>query len=172
VRGHDFLDTHWGKVMPDGVDDLTHNGGGGRVGVDHATAEWAVATVQQWWQRLGPWRYPQAQQVRLTADGGGSHGRRSRLWQVERQKLSDTTGLEVHVCHVPPGTSTWHKMDHRLLCHLTEHWRGRPLVSQEVIIPLMAHTTTEAGWRVEAALDPTPSETGNKGSEAELAQVN
>jgi hypothetical protein len=172
VRVHDFLDKHLGKVIPYGVYDLTQNCGWVSVGVDHDTAEFAVATVQQWWQRMGQWRYPQAQQVLLTADGGGSNGSRSRLWKVELQKLSDTTGLEVHVCHFPPGTSKWNKIEHRLFCHITENWRGRPLVSQEVIINLIANTTTEAGLRVEAAIDPTPYETGKKVSDAELAQVN
>jgi hypothetical protein len=172
VRVHDFLDKHLGKVIPYGVYDLTQNCGWVSVGVDHDTAEFAVATVQQWWQRMGQWIYPQAQQVLVTADGGGSNGTRSRLWKVELQKLSDTTGLEVYVCHFPPGTSKWNKIEHRLFCHITENWRGRPLVSQEVIINLIANTTTEAGLRVEAALDPTPYETGKKVSDADLAQVN
>jgi hypothetical protein len=155
-RVHDFLEKHWGTVVPDGVYDLTQNCGWVSVGVDHATADFAVATVQQWWQRMGQRMYPQAQQVLLPAEGGGSHGSRSRRWKVERQKLSDTTGREVHVCHVPPGTSNGKKIEHRLCCHITENGRGRPLVSQEVIVTLLANTTTEAGLRVEAAIDPTP----------------
>ena len=170
-RVQDFLDKHVGNVMPDGIDDLTQNCGGVSVGVDHDTAACAVATVQQWWQRMGQGRSPQAPQVLMTADGGGSNGSRSRLWKVALQKLSDTTGLEVHVCHFPPGTRTWQKIEPRLCCHITENWRGRPLVSQEVSINLMANTTTAAGLRVEAALDPTPSKTGKKVSDAELAQV-
>jgi hypothetical protein len=172
VRVHDFVDQHLGNAMPYGVYDMTQNCGWVSVGVDHDTAEFAVATVQQWWQRMGQQMYPQAQQVLMTADGGGSNGRRSRLWKVALQKLSDATGLAVRVCHFPPGTSTWHKIAHRLLCHITENWRGRPLVSHEVIVHLIANTTTEAGLRVEAALDPTPYETGKKVSDAELAQVN
>jgi hypothetical protein len=116
--------------------------------------------------------YPQAQQVLLTADGGGSNGSRSRLWKVALQQLSDVTGLEVHVCHFPPGPSKWNKIEHRLFCHITENWRGRPLVSHEVIVNLIANTTTDAGLRVEAALDPAPYETGKKVSDADLAQVN
>jgi hypothetical protein len=172
VRVHDFLDKHLGKVIPYGVYDLTQNCGWVSVGVDHDTAEFAVATVQQWWQRMGQRMYPQAQQVLLTADGGGSNSSRSRLWKVALQKLSDTTGLAVHVCHFPPGTSKWNKIEHRLFCHITENWRGRPLVSQAVIVNLIANTPTEAGLRVEAAIDPTPYETGKKVSDAELAQVN
>jgi len=172
VRVHDFLDKHLGKVIPYGVYDMTQNCGWVSVGVDHDTAEFAVATVQQWWQRRGQRMYPQAQQVLITADGGGSNGSRSRLWKVALQKLSDATGLEVRVCHFPPGTSKWNKIEHRLFCHITENWRGRPLVSHEVIVHLIANTTTEAGLRVEAAMDPTPYETGKKVSDAELAQVN
>jgi len=172
VRGHDFVDTRVGKAIPDGVYDMTPNGGWVSVGVDHDTAELALATMRQWWQRMGGRMYPKAQPVLMTADGGGSHGSRSRLWKVAWQKLSDTTGLEVRVCHLPPGTSTWNTIAHRLLCHLTQNWRGRPRVSHAVLVNRMANTTTEAGLRVEAALDPSPSETGKKVSDAELAHVN
>ena len=172
VRVHDFLDKHLGKAIPYGVYDMTQNCAWVSVGVDHDTAEFAVATVQQWWQRMGCHMYPQAQQLLITADGGGSNGSRSRLWKVELQKLSDATGLEVSVCHFPPGTSKWNKIEHRVFCHITENWRGRPLVSREVIVNLIANTTTDMGLRVEAALDPHPYETGKKVSDAELAQVN
>lgn len=172
VRVHDFMDKRLGKAIPYGVYDMTQNCGWVSVGVDHDTAEFAMASVQQWWQRMGKQMYPQAQQVLITADGGGSNGRRSRLWKVALQQLSDATGLDVCVCHLPPGTSKWNKIEHRLFCHITENWRGRPLVSHEVIVNLIAHTTSEAGLRVEAALDPTPYETGKKVSDEELAQVN
>ncbi len=172
VRVHDFIDKHLGKAIPYGVYDMTQNCAWVSVGVDHDTAEFAVATVQQWWQRMGCHMYPQAQQVLITADGGGSNGSRSRLWKVELQKLSDVTGLEVSVCHFPPGTSKWNKIEHRVFCHITENWRGRPLVSREVIVNLIANTTTDMGLRVEAALDPNPYETGKKVSDEELAQVN
>jgi Rhodopirellula transposase DDE domain len=172
VRGHDFVDKRWGKAMPSGVYDMTHNCGGVRVGVAHDPAELAGASGQQGWQRRGQRLYPHAQHVLMTADGGGSHGRRSRVWKGALHTLSDATGLEVRVCHVPPGTSKWHKSAHRLCCHLTEHWRGRPLVSHEVIVNLMAKTTTEAGLRVEAALDPALYETGKKVSDDQLAQIN
>jgi DDE family transposase len=172
VRVYDFVDQHLGKAIPYGVYDMTQNCGWVSVGVDHDTAEFAVATVQQWWQRMGRAMYPKAQEVLITADGGGSNGSRSRLWKVQLQQLSDATGLKVCVCHLPPGTSKWNKIEHRLFCHITENWRGRPLVSHEVIVNLIAHTTTEAGLRVEAALDPTPYETGKKVSDEALAQVN
>jgi hypothetical protein len=116
--------------------------------------------------------YPTAQQLLITADGGGSNGSRSRLWKVELQKFSDATGLEVSVCHFPPGTSKWNKIERRLFCHITQNWRGRPLVSHKVIVNLIANTTTEVGLRVEAALDPRAYETGKKVSDATLAQVN
>jgi hypothetical protein len=172
VRVHDFLDKRLGKAIPYGVYDMTHNCGWVSVGVEQDTAEFAVASVQQWWQRMGQRMYPPAQQVLITADGGGRNGSRSRLWKVALQTMSNATGLEVSVCHFPPGTSKWNKIEHRLCCHSTENWRGRPLVSHEAIVNLMANTTTEAGLRVEAALDPAPYETGKKGSDDELAQVN
>jgi len=171
VRGHDVLDKRVGTARPDGVYDMTHTCGGVSVGVDQDTAECAVASVPQWWQRMGPRMSPPAQPVLMTADGG-SNGSRSRLWKVARQTLSHATGLEVSVGHCPPGTSQGHKLEHRLCGHITENWRGRPLVSQEVIVNRMANTTTEAGLRVEAALDPAPYETGNKVSDDDLAQVN
>ena len=172
VRVYDFIDKHLGKAIPYGVYDITQNCGWVSVGVDHDTAEFAVATLQRWWQQLGRGMYPKAQQLLITADGGGSNGSRSRLWKVEVQKFSDITGLEVKVCHLPPGTSKWNKIEHRLFCHITENWRGRPLVSREVIVNLIANTTTQAGLRVEAALDPSPYETGKKVSDEELAHVN
>ena len=171
VRVHDFPDKRLGKAIPYGVYDMTQNCGWVSVGVDHDTAEFAVATVQQWWQRMGRRMYPQAHQVLITADGGGSNGSRSRLWKVALQELSDATGLEVSVCHFPPGTSKWNKIEHRLFSHITENWRGRPLVSHEVIVHLIANTT-QGGLRVEAALDSNPYETGKKVAAEELARVN
>lgn len=172
VRVYDFVDKRLGKAIPYGIYDLTQNCGWVSVGVDHDTAEFAVATLQQWWQRMGKPRYPQAQQLLITADGGGSNSSRSRLWKVELQKFSDSTGLEVSVCHFPPGTSKWNKIEHRMFCHITENWRGRPLVSREVIVNLIANTTTETGLHVEAELDLASYETGKKVSDEELAQVN
>jgi hypothetical protein len=172
VRVHDFMDKRLGKAIPYGVYDVTQNCGWVSVGVDHDTAEFAMATVQQWWQRMGREMYPNAQQLLINADGGGSNGSRSRLWKVELQKLSDATGLEVSVCHFPPGTSKWNKIEHRMFCHISENWRGRPLVSLEVIVNLIANTSTQRGLHVEAALDPNSYPTGKKVSDRELAEVN
>ena len=172
VRGHDCVDKRVGKALPDGVYEMTQNCGWVSVGVDHDPAELALAIVRQWWPRMGCRMYPKAQQVLMTADGGGSNGSRSRLWQVAWPKCSDTTSLEVSVCHFPPGTRTWNQMEHRLLCPITQNWRGRPLVSHEVIVNLIAHTTTAAGLRGEVVVDLCPYQTGKKVSDAELAQVN
>ena len=172
VRMYDFIDKHLGKAIPYGVYDMTQNCGWVSVGVDHETAEFAVATLQRWWQQMGQRMYPQAQQLLITADGGGSNGSRLRLWKVAVQKFSDATGLEISVCHFPPGTSKWNKIEHRLFSQITENWRGRPLLSLEVIVNLIANTATEAGLHVEAALDLNPYKTGKKVSDEELAQVN
>jgi hypothetical protein len=172
VRVYDFIDKHLGKAIPYGVYDMTQNCGWVSVGVDHDTAEFAVAALQRWWQQMGQRMYPQAQQLLITADGGGSNGSRLRLWKVAVQKFSDATGLEISVCHFPPGTSKWNKIEHRLFSQITENWRGRPLVSLEVIVNLIANTTTDSGLHVEAALDLNPYETGKKVSDEELAQVN
>jgi hypothetical protein len=172
VRVYDFIDKHLGKAIPYEVYDMTQNCGWVSVGVDHDIAEFAVATLQRWWHQMGQRMYPQAQQLLITADGGGSNGSRLRLWKVAVQKFSDATGLEIRVCHFPPGTSKWNKIEHRLFSQITENWRGRPLVSLEVIVNLIANTTTDAGLRVEAALDLNPYETGKKVSDEELAQVN
>jgi Rhodopirellula transposase DDE domain len=172
VRVHDFPDQHLGKVIPYGVYDLTQNCGWVSVGVDHDTAEFAVATLQQWWQRMGKQTYPDAHQLLVTADAGGSNSSRSRLWKSELQKLSETTGLDVSVCHFPPGTSKWNKIEHRLFSHITENWRGRPLVNHEVVVNLIANTSTRAGLYVEADLDLNPYPIGRKISDEELARVN
>ena len=172
VRVYDFIDKHLGKAIPYGVYDMTQNCGWVSVGVDHDTAEFAVATLQRWWQQMGQRMYPQAQQLLITADGGGSNGSRLRLWKVAVQKFSDATGLEISVCHFPPGTSKWNKIEHRLFCQITENWRGRPLLSLEVIVNLIANTTTDAGLQVKAALDLNSYKTGKKVSDEELAQVN
>jgi DDE family transposase len=172
VRVYDFIDKHLGKAIPYGVYDMTQNCGWVSVGVDHDTAEFAVATLQRWWQQMGQRRYPQAQQLLITADGGGSNGSRLRLWKVAVQKFSDATRLEISVCHFPPGTSKWNKIEHRLFSQITENWRGHPLLSLEVIVNLIANTSTDSGLQVEAALDLNPYKTGKKVSDEELAQVN
>jgi hypothetical protein len=171
VRVHDFPDKALGKVTPYGVFDLTANQGWVSVGTDHDTATFAVDSVQRWWDQMGAPLYREATDLLLTADGGGSNSSRSRLWKVELQRLADATGLRVHVCHFPPGTSTWNKIEHGLFCHITQNWRGRPLVSHEVIVELIGHTTTTKGLRVQAELHQRPYPTGPTVSDDTLATV-
>lgn len=171
VRVHDFPDKTLGKVTPYGVFDLTANQGWVSVGTDHDTATFAVDSVQRWWEQMGTPLYQGATDLLLTADGGGSNSSRSRLWKVELQRLADATGLRVHVCHFPPGTSKWNRIEHGLFCHITQNWRGRPLVSHEVIVELIGHTTTRKGLRIQAELNPRPYPTGTKVSDDALAAV-
>ena len=160
VRVYDFVDKEWGRALPSGVYDLTAKQGWVSVGTDHDTAQFAVETLRRWWQHMGSPAYPHAQELLIIADGGGSKGSRSRLWKVALPRLADTTGLRLTVCHLPPGTSKWNKIAHRMLCHITEHWRGRPLISHEVIVNLIAHTTTQTGLRIHAELDTATYPTG------------
>jgi len=171
VRTHDFPDKTLGKVAPYGIYDLTANTGWVSVGTDHDTASFAVDTLHRWWQQMGHTTYPAATELLLQADSGGSNSSRSRLWKVEVQRFADATGLRVHVCHFPPGTSKWNKIEHRLFAHITENWRGRPLVSHEVIVNLIGHTTTRQGLRVQAELNTKVYPTGTKVSDATLATV-
>jgi hypothetical protein len=154
-----------------GVYDLTANQGWVSVGITHDTAEFAVATLHRWWQQMGSRVYPHAQDLVVTADSGGSNGRRCRRWKVELQKLADTTGLWISVCHFPPGTSKWNKIEHRLFCHITENWRGRPLLSHAIIVNLIGHTTTRTGLQIQAELDRHIYRTGIKVSKVELDAV-
>lgn len=153
MQVHGFIDPKWGKVIPYGVYDLAANLGWVSVGVDHDTAEFAVATLRRWWQHLGSEMYPGMKRPLVTADGGGSNGSRCRLWKVKLQELADETGLEVTVCHFPPGTSKWNKIEHRMFCHITQNWRGRPLVDLETVVSLIGSTTTETGLEIHAELD-------------------
>ncbi len=171
VRVHDFVIPELGKVAPYGVYDVTHNLGWVNIGIDHDTAAFAVASIRRWWERLGQPRYPAAQRVLVTADGGGSNGTRVRLWKVELQKLADDTGLEFSVCHLPPGTSKWNKIEHRLFSFISQNWRGTPLISHAVIVNLIAATTTKTGLAVECALDTRTYPTGIVVTDEELAQV-
>jgi hypothetical protein len=132
------------------------------VGVDHDTAEFAVETVRRWWRHMGSRVSPKAKRLLITADGGGSHSSRCRLWQVEWQRLADETGLRISVCHFPPGTSKWNKIEPRMFCHIPENWRGRPLVSREVVANLIGHTTTTTGFAIQAALDDHSYPTGRE----------
>jgi len=171
VRTRDFPDKALGKVIPYGVYDPTANAGWVSVGVDHDTAEFATESIWRWWEEMGQVRYRQAKELLVTADGGGSNGSRSRLWKVGLQQLADRIGLRISVCHFPPGTSKWNKIEHRMFCHITKNWRGRPLVSRAVVVNLIANTTTEAGLEIQAALDLNSYETGVKVSDEELAKV-
>jgi hypothetical protein len=168
VRVDDFVDTELGRAIPYGVYDLTANQGWVSVGTDHDTAQFAVETLRRWWRHMGSPAYPDAQELLLIADGGGSNGSRSRLWKVALQRLADETGLRVTVGHLPPGTSKWHKIEHRMFCHITANWRGRPLVSHEVIVNLIAHTTTQTGLRIRAELDTSAYPTGLKVTDEEM----
>jgi hypothetical protein len=153
VRVHDFLDPDLGKAIPYGVYDLAHNEGWVSVGIDHDTAEFAVNAIRLWWTRMGRRRFPRARTLLITADGGGSNGPRSRLWKWALQRLADDFGLTLSVCHLPPGTSKWNKIEHRLFSFISQNWRGKPLVSHQAIVNLIAATTTRTGLRVKAALD-------------------
>jgi len=162
VEVHDFPSKTLGKVIPYGVYDEATNTGWVSVGVDHDTAEFAVETVRRWWRHMGSQTYPKAKRLLITADGGGSNGSRCRLWKVELQRLADETGLRLSVCHFPPGTSKWNKIEHRMFCHITENWRGRPLVSRAVVVNLIGHTTTTTGLAIQSALDDHSYPTGRE----------
>jgi hypothetical protein len=171
VQTHDFIDPQVGKVAPYGVYDLTANSGWVSVGIDHDTAEFAAQSIRCWWREMGRQCYPQAQRLLITADAGGSNGYRLRLWKVALQWLADELGLEIWVCHFPPGTSKWNKVEHRMFCHITRNWRGRPLLSHQVIVQLIGHTTTAEGLKVKARLDRHKYPTGVKVTKAELQTV-
>jgi hypothetical protein len=171
VRVHDFLDKTKGKAIPYGVYDILNNQGWVSVGIDHDTAQFAANSIRRWWREMGRRRFPQASQLLITADGGGSNGSRSRLWKLALQGLADDLGLRLKVCHFPPGTSKWNKIEHRLFSFITQNWRGRPLVSHQAIISLIAATTTQAGLIVKAALDTNHYETRLKVTNAELDRL-
>ena len=171
VRVHDFAIPELGRVSPYGVYDLAANAGWVSVGIDHDTAAFAVATIRRWWLSAGQARYPGARRLLITADGGGSNGSRVRLWKWELQRLADETGLTIRVCHFPPGTSKWNKIEHRLFAFITQNWRGKPLVSHAVILSLIAATTTTAGLTVESHLDTDPYPAGQKVSDAQMATI-
>ena len=173
VRVHDFIDKapDKGRVTPYGVYDLTANEGWVSVGTDHDTARFAAETILKWWKEMGRPRYPHATELLITADGGGSNSSRCRLWKIALQELADATGLTLHVSHFPPGTSKWNKIEHRLFCHVTQNWRGRPLVSHDLIVKLIGSTTTKTGLKVKAALDEMVYESGIKVTDQELEAV-
>jgi transposase len=171
VRVHDFRDPDQGKVAPYGVYDIAANQGWVSVGIDHDTAAFAVESIRRWWWEMGQPLYPEARRLLITADCGGSNGYRVRLWRVELQKLADELNLTIQICHFPPGTSKWNKIEHRMFCHITNNWRGRPLVSREVVVNLIGNTTTAAGLRIRAQLDDNSYEAGIKVTDEELANL-
>lgn len=171
VNTHDFPDPHLGKGIPYGVYDQGADEGWVSVGISADTAEFAVATIERWWREMGSQRYPDARHLMITADGGGSNSVRGRLWKTSLQGLADRLGLRLWVCHYPPGTSKWNKIEHRLFSRITQNWRGRPLISVEVIVNLIANARTAKGTRVRAALDTATYEKGKQVTPEELAQV-
>jgi transposase len=171
VRVHDFIDPELGKVAPYGVYDLTANTGWVSVGIDHDTAEFAVESIRRWWREMGAPTYPHAHRLLITADCGGSNGNRVRLWRRELQNLADELRLTVQVCHLPPGTSKWNKIEHRMFCHITANWRGRPLLSRQVVVNLIGSTTTQNGLRIRADIDENMYAKGIKISDEELATL-
>jgi hypothetical protein len=171
VSTHDFPDRELGKAIPYGVYDLAANAGWVNVGTDHDTAAFAVESIRRWWKSAGRGDYPHARRLLITADAGGSNGYRTRAWKTELAVLAAQTGLEITVCHFPPGTSKWNKIEHRLFSHITLNWRGRPLTSHEVIVNSIAATTTRTGLAVRAELDPGSYPTGAKVSDAQMAAV-
>ena len=168
VNVHDFKDKELGKAIPYGVYDITDNTGWVSVGVTHDTAQFAVNAVRLWWEKMGHGRYPDADRLLITADGGGSNGYRTRLWKTELAALATDTGLQITVCHLPPGTSKWNKIEHRLFSHISMNWRGRPLTSHDVIVASIAATTTRTGLSVHAELDTTTYPTGVKIPDAQM----
>jgi len=171
VNVHDFPDKKLGKAIPYGVYDLACNEGWVSVGIDHDTAEFACASIQRWWNEMGAARFPRANELLITADGGGSNSSRNRLWKKSLQFLANELGITLRVCHFPPGTSKWNKIEHRLFCFITKNWRGRPLTTYEVIVNLIASTTTKTGLIVRAALDSRQYETGVKVTDEELEHL-
>lgn len=171
VRVHDFIIPGQGKAIPYGIYDLARNEGWVSVGIDHDTASFAVNAIQRWWDLMGREAYPEATSLLITADGGGSNGSRVRLWKWELQQLADRTGLSITVCHLPPGTSKWNKIEHRLFSHIAMNWRGKPLVSLAAIVSLIGSTKTERGLRVRAEIDPGEYATGVVISNAQMAGV-
>jgi transposase len=172
VKTHDFPDPKLGKAVPYGVYDIHGNEAGVSVGISHDTAEFAVEAIRRWWGKLGKQRYGAVKRILVTADSGGSNSSRSRLWKLELQKWVDETGIIVEVCHYPPGTSKWNKIEHRLFCHITENWKGTPLETLEIVVESIGKTTTKTGLEVHAWLDAGKYEKGRKVSDEELAQCN
>jgi hypothetical protein len=171
VKTHDFPDAKLGKAIPYGVYDLANNEAGVTVGVSHDTAEFAVAAIGQWWTKLGNERFPSGKRVLITADSGGSNSPRTRLWRWELQRFANDTGLKVELCHFPPGTSKWNKIEHRLFCHITRNWRGIPLESLEIVVNLIGSTRTKEGLEVHSWLDEREYQKSRKITDEQLLSV-
>lgn len=171
VKTHDFPDKKLGKAVPYGVYDLTYNEAGVSVGISHDTAEFAVAAIRRWWKRLGKRRYPRATRLLITADSGGSNSPRTRLWRWAIQRFANETGLTVELCHYPPGTSKWNKIEHRLFCHITRNWQGVPLETLEIVVSLIGSTKTKEGLEVHAWLDASHYQKAKKVSSTQLSEV-
>lgn len=172
VRVHDFQDKELGKAIPYGVYDVTNNQGWVSVGIDHDTAYFATASIRRWWREMGSGRFPRANELLITADGGGSNSHRTRLWKVALQQLANDLGMKLTVSHFPPGTSKWNKVEHRLFSFITQNWRGKPLASIQVIVNLIAATRTRKGLIVKAALDEARYETGIEVTDEQMAKLN
>ena len=172
VRVHDFIDKELGRAMPYGIYDIGRNSGWVSVGIDHDTAEFAVESIRRWWRSMGREAYPKATRLQITADSGGSNGSRLRLWKLELQKLADETRLRIAVCHFPPGTSKWNKIEHRLFSFISKNWRGKPLTSLQVIVSLIAATTTATGLKVHSELDTASYQPGIKVSDKDVSEIN
>ena len=171
VRVHDFVDKELGKAIPYGVYDLKNNEGWVSVGIDHDTAEFAANTILRWWREMGQERFPRASELLIMADGGGSNSVRCRLWKVALQRVADEMGLKLTVCHFPPGTSKWNKIEHRLFAFITQNWRGKPLVTLQAIVELIGHTKTSTGLTVRAAIDDATYPSGIKVSDDKLSKI-
>jgi hypothetical protein len=172
VKVYDFIDKDLGKAVPYGAYDIAQNEGWVNVGISSDTAQFAVNTIRTWWQQMGKNTYPNATKLLITADGGGSNSSKSKLWKKELQSFATETGLEVNVCHYPPGTSKWNKIEHRLFSFITKNWRGKPLVSLETIVNLIANTTTKKGLKVRAMQDTNIYQKGIKVSDEEMGKIN
>lgn len=172
VEIYDFPSQSVGKAIPYGIYDIGKNLGWVSVGIDHDTSTFAVESIRRWWYSMGQQIYPDAVKLLVTADGGGSNGSRVRLWKTEIQKFANETNMEISICHFPPGTSKWNKIEHRLFSHITQNWRGKPLISHEVIVNLIANTTTRTGLKVKCELDTNKYQKGTKISDKQLAEVN
>jgi len=171
VNAYDFLSTAEGLAIPYGVYDITNNDGWVSVGIDHDTAEFAVQSIKNWWLKMGKERYAKADKILITADGGGSNGRRNKLWKKQLQELSNEINMEIHMCHFPPGTSKWNKIEHRLFSNISKNWRGKPLVSYEVIVNLIASTVTTKGLKVQCEIDKNEYKTGIKVTDKEMKNI-